>query len=51
MRVLEDNLLMQLPSMDKREWIRKMYRSVKEYKLRIGKQMKGYVKRIVVERA
>jgi len=51
MRVLEENLLLQLPNMDRREWIRRMYQNVKNYKLRIGQQMKANIKHLVTERA
>ncbi len=51
MRVLEDNLLLQLPNLDRREWIRKMYRNIKEYKLRIVQNMKGKINKLIAERA
>lgn len=50
MRVLEENLALQISNIDKREWVKKMYRSIKNYKARIAEGMKNIVKNVVTER-
>lgn len=51
MRVLEENLALQMSNLDKREWVKKMYKSIKNYKARIAEGMKSIIKNVVTERS
>lgn len=51
MRVLEDNIVLQAGNVEKREWVKKLYKSVKQYKTKVASKMKSTIRDIATERA
>jgi len=50
-RVLEENIVLQAGSTEKREWVKTLYRSVKQYKMKVANTMKSNIRTVAAEQA